>query len=239
MELQPGRVDAGRAVGLGGRLPAEGCQPCWACWASRPPLLPNCTFFSRAGKDDRPDCDSRVRVSLCRWGIQATSLPEKINKNPSDISITVGLKIIPQHADSSCHVHVDVYVRLCHLTFAVRRGNILLACSVWEPWGMPGLPPSTLRMSWLRTSPAPSWLPLCLSSLGGQGTGSTFCSVCSVLGGEAPLSMRFLSSKFLHPVCSIQSWRGQIKTLSMWFRAGGTHEVFQSRRAQGRWLGWA
>lgn len=101
------------------------------------------------------------------------------------------------------------------------------------------MPPSTLWMSWLRTSPAPSWLPLCLSSLGGQGTGSTFCSVCSVLGGEAPLLMRFLSSKFLHPVCSIRSWRGQIKTLSMWFRAGGTHEVFQSWRAQGRWLGWA
>lgn len=105
------------------------------------------------------------------------SLPEK-NKNPSDILITVRLKIIPQHMDGSCHVHVDVYVCLCHLTFAVKRGYILLASSGWELWGTPGLPLPTLRMSWLKTSPAPSRLLLCLSSLGGQGMGSTFCSVC-------------------------------------------------------------
>lgn len=60
-------------------------------------------------------------------------------------------------------------------------------------------------------SPVPSQLLLCLSSLGGQGMGSTFCSVC--VCRETQLSARFLSSQFLHPVCRVQSWRAQIKTL--------------------------
>lgn len=125
---------------------SEGCQPCQARQASHPPLPLNCTFFSRVGRDDRPDCNSRVTVSLCRWRFQAVSLPEKTNKYPADISIVVRLKIIPQHVDGSCCVHVGVYVRVCHLTFAIRRGYILLASSGWEPWGTPGVSPPTLQM---------------------------------------------------------------------------------------------
>lgn len=83
--------------------------------------------------DDRPYCDGRVRVSLCQWGFQATSLPEKINKTLSDISIAVGLKIILQHVDSSGHAHVDVGVCLCCLTSAATQGSVLLGISSWEP----------------------------------------------------------------------------------------------------------
>lgn len=79
---------------------------------------------------DRPYCDGKVRVSLCQ---QATSLPEKINKTLSDISITVGLKIFLQHVDSSGHAHVDVDVCLCCLTSAATRGCVLLGISSWEP----------------------------------------------------------------------------------------------------------
>lgn len=83
--------------------------------------------------DDRPYCDGRVRVSLCQWGFQATNLPEKINKTLSDISITVGLKIILQHVDSSGHAHVDVDVCLCCLTSAARQGCVQLGISSWKP----------------------------------------------------------------------------------------------------------
>jgi len=107
----------GRAVGLGGRLPSEGCQPCQAMLGQSP--SPPTTFFPRTRRVYRPDWGSRVKVSLCRWGFRATSLPEKMNKNPSDILIMARLKIIPQHVDGCCHVHVDGCVRPCHLTFAV------------------------------------------------------------------------------------------------------------------------
>lgn len=83
--------------------------------------------------DDRPYCDSRVRTSLCQWAFQATNLPEKINKTLSDISITVRLKIILQHVDSSGHAHIDVDVCLCCLTSAARQGCTLLGISSWEP----------------------------------------------------------------------------------------------------------
>lgn len=55
---------------------------------------------------------------------------EKINKTLSDISITVGQKIILQHADSSGHAHIDVYVCLC---LTSRQGCVLLGNSSWEP----------------------------------------------------------------------------------------------------------
>lgn len=118
------------------------CVPCQALRASHPPLLPNCIFSEgwegMTDLDERPYCDSRV--SLCQWGIQATSLPEKINKTLSDILITVGLKITPQHEDSSGHVQVDIYVCLCLLTSAARQGCVLLGISSWEPRGTPSLP---------------------------------------------------------------------------------------------------
>lgn len=143
-ELQPGWVGMGWDAELDEHLPSESCQPCQALWASPPPLLPNCTVFEgwegMTDRDDRPYCDSRVRVSLCQWGFQATSHPEKINKTLSDISITVGLKIILQHADSSGHAHVDVCMCLCRLTSAARQGSVLLGISSWEPRGTPGLP---------------------------------------------------------------------------------------------------
>lgn len=83
-----------------------------------------------------------------------------------------------------------------------------------------------------------SWLLLCLSSLGGQGMSSTFYSVC--VCRWALFSVRFLSSKFLHPVCSIQPRRDLSEDLNLprRFSTGSTHEVFQSQRAQGHWLGW-
>lgn len=90
-----------------------------AHWASHPSLPSNCTFSSRAVRSDRPSCDNRVRDSFCQRGFQAMSLPEKINKKPSDILITVRLKIIPQHVGRSCPVRIDICVCLCHLTLAV------------------------------------------------------------------------------------------------------------------------
>lgn len=133
-ELQSGWVGMGWAAGLEEYLPSEGWQPCQALWASHPPLLLNCTFFQgwegMSELDGRPYCDGRVRVSHCQWGFPATSLPEKINKTLSDISITVGQKIILQHADSSGHAHIDVYVFLC---LTSRQGCVLLGNSSWDP----------------------------------------------------------------------------------------------------------
>lgn len=64
-EPQPGRW-----VLVGLWCWVDACPPKGASPASHPRLPPNCTSFSRAGRGDRLDRNSRVRVSLCCWGRQ-------------------------------------------------------------------------------------------------------------------------------------------------------------------------
>lgn len=70
------------------------------------------------------------------------NLPEEINKNPSDILIASGLKIIPPHLKDSCHRRFDCCMHLLGLTFTGTKGYFPLAGRGWEPSGMPGFPPA-------------------------------------------------------------------------------------------------
>lgn len=105
--------------------------------------------------------------------------PSGENKSPSGISIMVGLKTIPQHVNGSCHIHIDV----CVTSLPDDIHGQMRVCSACKQWlgtiGSAGLGTTDAGMRWMRTSPVPSRLLLCwLSSLRGQGTGSTLCPVC-------------------------------------------------------------